>query len=213
MNMQKTHPAAVAHGAARSGPAPSTSRLLRSAAIYLALIVLAITFMIPLFWMLSTSLKSRFEVFAYPPEIIPGTIQWGNFSEIFTRVPLGRYMLNTLVLVIANVIGQSFKAWPLGHGFGNHLLEAVAYNVAWIFSAAMLLAIPVVFSTIVVQLGFGFLNRVAPSLNLFALGFSVITIFGLLMLAQIVKFIPEHYIRMTNMVLEMIRQQMQVAHG
>ncbi|WP_432378472.1 flagellar biosynthetic protein FliR [Duganella sp. P38] len=116
-------------------------------------------------------------------------------------------------LVIANVIGQSFKAWPLGHGFGNQLLEAVAYNVAWIFSAAMLLALPVVFSTMVVQIGFGFLNRVAPSLNLFALGFSVITIFGLLMLTQVVRFIPEHYIRMTNMVLELIRQQMQVAHG
>lgn len=116
-------------------------------------------------------------------------------------------------LVLANVIGQSFKAWPLGQGFGNHLLEAVAYNVAWIFSAAMLLALPVVFSTMVVQIGFGFLNRVAPALNLFALGFSVITIFGLLMLAQVVRFIPEHYIRMTNMVLEMIRQQMQVAHG
>lgn len=116
-------------------------------------------------------------------------------------------------LVLANVIGQSFKAWPLGQGFGNHLLEAVAYNVAWIFSAAMLLALPVVFSTMVVQIGFGFLNRVAPSLNLFALGFSVITIFGLMMLAQVVRFIPEHYIRMTNMVLELIRQQMQVAHG
>ncbi|MYM34743.1 flagellar biosynthetic protein FliR [Duganella sp. FT50W] len=116
-------------------------------------------------------------------------------------------------LVIANVLGQSFKAWPLGHGFGNPLLEAVAYNVAWIFSAAMLLALPVVFATMVVQIGFGFLNRVAPSLNLFALGFSVITIFGLLMLAQVVRFIPEHYVRMTNMVLELIRQQMQVAHG
>ena len=116
-------------------------------------------------------------------------------------------------LVLANVIGQSFKAWPLGQGFGNHLLEAVAYNVAWIFSAAMLLALPVVFSTMVVQIGFGFLNRVAPSLNLFALGFSVITIFGLMMLAQVVRFIPEHYIRMTNMVLELIRQQMQVANG
>jgi flagellar biosynthetic protein FliR len=117
-------------------------------------------------------------------------------------------------LVIANVIGQSFKAWPLGHGYSPMLLEAVAYNVAWIFSAAMLLAIPVVFATLVVQLGFGFLNRVAPSLNLFALGFSVITIFGLMMLSQVVRFIPEHYVRMTNMVLELIRQQMQVAaHG
>ncbi len=117
-------------------------------------------------------------------------------------------------LVIANVIGQSFRAWPLGHGFGPLMMQAVAYNVAWIFSAAMLLALPVVFATMVVQIGFGFLNRVAPALNLFALGFSVITIFGLLMLAQVVRFIPEHYVRMTNMVLEMIRQQMQVAiHG
>ena len=29
-------------------------------------------------------------------------------------------------LVIANVIGQSFKAWPLGHGYSPMLLEAVA---------------------------------------------------------------------------------------
>ncbi|GJI94203.1 flagellar biosynthetic protein FliR [Duganella caerulea] len=117
-------------------------------------------------------------------------------------------------LVIANVIGQSFKAWPLGHGYQPLLLNAIAYNVAWIFSAAMLLAIPVVFSTLVVQLGFGLLNRVAPALNLFALGFSVITIFGLMMLAQVVRFIPDHYVRMTNMVLELIRQQMQAAvHG
>ena len=41
-----------------------------------------------------------------------------------------------------------------------------------------------------------------------------ILLIGLLMLAQVVRFIPEHYVRMTNMVLEMIRQQMQVAaHG
>lgn len=117
-------------------------------------------------------------------------------------------------LVVAGVIGQSFKAWPLGHGYGPLLLQSVAYNVAWIFSAAMLLAMPIVFSTLVVQLGFGFLNRVAPTLNLFSLGFSVITLFGLLMLGQVVRFIPEHYVRMTGQILELIRQQMQAAgHG
>src|SRR3712207_755460 len=99
MSMQKTHPAVI------GTTVPSTHRLrwdrmLRLIAIYTALITLSIVFMIPLFWMISTSLKSRFEVFAYPPEIIPGTIRWSNFSEIFTRVPLGRYMLNTLLLVV-----------------------------------------------------------------------------------------------------------------
>ncbi|MET3131965.1 flagellar biosynthetic protein FliR [Oxalobacteraceae bacterium GrIS 1.11] len=117
-------------------------------------------------------------------------------------------------LVLAGVIGASFQAWPVGQGYGPPLLQSVAYNVTWIFAAAMLLAIPIVFSTLVVQLGFGFLNRVAPSLNLFSLGFSVVTLFGLLMLSQIVRFLPEHYIGMSNRVLEMLQQQMRAAsHG
>lgn len=116
-------------------------------------------------------------------------------------------------LVLAGVVGASFRAWPVGHGYGPLLLHAVVWNAAWIFAAAMLLAIPIVFSTMVVQLGFGFLNRVAPSLNLFSLGFSVITLFGLLMLGQVVRFVPEHYISMSNRIIELLQQQMRVAHG
>ena len=111
-------------------------------------------------------------------------------------------------LVLMGVIGQSFKAWPVGAGYAPLLLEAIALNVAWVFSAAVLLALPIVFSTMVVQIGFGFLNRVAPSLNLFSLGFSLVTVFGLLMLVQVVRFIPEHYVAMTNQVLEMLQEQM-----
>jgi flagellar biosynthetic protein FliR len=116
-------------------------------------------------------------------------------------------------LVLAGVLGQSFKAWPVGGGYQGLLLQTVALNVGWVFSAAILLALPIVFSTMVVQIGFGFLNRVAPSLNLFSLGFSLVTLFGLMMLVQVVRFIPEHYVQMTNQVLEMLQQQMGAAHG
>ena len=117
-------------------------------------------------------------------------------------------------LALTGVLGASFKAWPVGAGFGAPLLQAVAAGVGWVFAAAILLAIPIVFSTLVVQIGFGFLNRVAPSLNLFSLGFSAITLFGLAMLGYIVRFVPEHYIGMSRRVLELIQQQMQVAaHG
>jgi flagellar biosynthetic protein FliR len=116
-------------------------------------------------------------------------------------------------LVLAGVLGQSFRAWPVGGGYSPMLLQAVALNVGWVFSAAMLLALPIVFSTLVVQIGFGFLNRVAPSLNLFSLGFSLVTLFGLMMLVQVVRFIPEHYVQMTNQVLEMLQQQMRMTRG
>ena len=116
-------------------------------------------------------------------------------------------------LVLVGVIGQSFHAWPVGGGWNPLLLQAVALNVGWVMSAAVLLALPLVFSTMVVQIGFGFLNRVAPSLNLFSLGFSLVTIFGLMMLVQVVRFVPEHYVQMTNQVLEMLQQQMRAGHG
>ena len=119
-------------------------------------------------------------------------------------------------LVLVGVLGQSFQAWPVGSGIGFNagpLLHVVALNVGWVFAAAILLALPIVFSTLVVQIGMGFLNRVAPSLNLFSLGFSLVTLFGLMMLAQVVRFIPEHYVQMTNQVLEMLQQQMRAAHG
>lgn len=116
-------------------------------------------------------------------------------------------------LVLTSVLGQSFHAWPVGQGLGSLALQTVALNLGWVFAAAMLLALPIVFSTMVVQIGFGFLNRVAPSLNLFSLGFSLVTVFGLLMMVQLVRFIPEHYIQLTNAVLEMLQQQMRAARG
>lgn len=111
-------------------------------------------------------------------------------------------------LVLVQIIGKSFTLWPVGSGLRMGALQTVAYNVAWVFSAALLLALPIVFSTMVVQLGFGFLARVAPTLNLFALGFSVVTLFGLFMLSMLVRFIPEHYLRMTRQVLLMLEQTM-----
>jgi flagellar biosynthetic protein FliR len=121
-------------------------------------------------------------------------------------------------LVLVGVLAQSFIAWPVGAGIGSNagstagpmLMQAVALNVGWVFSAAMLLSLPIVFSTLVVQFGLGFLNRVAPSLNLYSLGFSLVTLFGLTMLVQIVRFVPEHYVQMTNQVLEMLQQQMRM---
>jgi flagellar biosynthetic protein FliR len=116
-------------------------------------------------------------------------------------------------LVLAAVLGGSFRAWPVGAGYPPLLLHAVALNLGWVFSAAMLLALPIVFSTMVVQLGFGFLNRIAPTLNLFSLGFSLVTVFGVLMLTQVVRFLPDHYVALTNQVLDMLQQQMGKAHG
>lgn len=111
-------------------------------------------------------------------------------------------------LLVAEVAAASFQQWPVGDGVRIPVMRAIAFHVAWIFSAALLLALPVVLATTVVQLGFGLLARVAPALNLFSLGFSVVTLFGIFMLIRLVSSIPEHYLRMTTRVLQLLRQAM-----
>jgi flagellar biosynthetic protein FliR len=101
-------------------------------------------------------------------------------------------------LVLAGVVGASFRAWPVGAGFDVGTMRALVFNVGWIFSAALLLALPLIFSTLVVQIGFGLLSRIAPALNVFSLGFSVVTLVGVFMLARVLRFVPDHYVRMTG---------------
>lgn len=116
-------------------------------------------------------------------------------------------------LVVAGVAGASFKAWPVGGGLAGLSLQALPMAVAWVFSAAMLLALPLVLSALVVQIGLGLLNRVSPALNLYSLGFAVVTGFGLLMLVALVRHLPEHYLAMMQRVLDLIEHGLRTRHG
>jgi flagellar biosynthetic protein FliR len=136
----------------------------------------------------------------------------GTESDVVSAVLSVLYMLLFFAidghLVLAGVVGASFHAWPVGAAFDLATLRTLAYHVAWVFSASLLLAVPVMFSALVVQIGFGFLNRVAPALNLYSLGFAAVTLFGLYMLGYLVRFVPDHYVRMTNQALDLLRQGM-----
>lgn len=115
-------------------------------------------------------------------------------------------------LLLAGIVAASFDAWPVGQSLARLQLQTVIYNLGWVFSAAFLLATPIIFSTMLVQLGFGFMARISPSLNIFALGFSVVTLFGLAMLIFMLRHIPAHYRQMTQRTLDMFTQMMQ-SHG
>jgi ABC-type glycerol-3-phosphate transport system permease component len=98
---------------------PNARRWLGYGVTYVVMTTLALIFMIPLLWMLSTSLKARWEIFAWPPEWVPETAHWGNYVEAFTKYPLGRFMLNTLVLVAFNLVGQMLVVPLVAYGFAR----------------------------------------------------------------------------------------------
>lgn len=86
---------------------------------YATLIGVAIIFVLPLYWMLATALKTPEQTFALPPEWIPSPLVWDNFAEVFREVPFERFILNTFLLVAINVVGQLFAVTLVAYGFAR----------------------------------------------------------------------------------------------
>lgn len=96
-----------------------SKRVVQRIMTYLLMSVIAFVFLIPLFWMLSTSLKDDAAAFAWPPQWVPEDPQWNNYVTAFTLYPLGRFLLNTLFLAIICILG-GFVSVPLAaYGFAR----------------------------------------------------------------------------------------------
>lgn len=75
--------------------------------------------MLPFLWLVSTSLKDQAQVFRYPPEWIPDPVRWRNYSEALTAMPFLRFVGNTLIITIANMIGTLLTASLAAYGFAR----------------------------------------------------------------------------------------------
>lgn len=73
---------------------------------YAAALAVAAVMVIPFLWMLSTALMDEFEVFRYPPPLIPARPQWDNFPAALTALPFARFFANSFVLAGCMVVGQ-----------------------------------------------------------------------------------------------------------
>lgn len=77
---------------------------------HLVLILFAVIFLFPFVWLVMTSLKTPEEILMFPPSILPETFQWSNYKEALQAIPFTRYMMNTFLICMVNIIGQLFSA-------------------------------------------------------------------------------------------------------
>jgi len=63
--------------------------------IFLILTLGGIFMALPFLWMVSSSLKPLSEIYVFPPEVLPKTILWTNYAEIFRRLPFHLFFRNT----------------------------------------------------------------------------------------------------------------------
>ncbi|MGF1726605.1 flagellar biosynthetic protein FliR [Photobacterium nomapromontoriensis] len=108
-------------------------------------------------------------------------------------------------LVALEIFVRSFEIWPVGEFFSQHALYLIILRFGWMIAAALLLALPAVTAMLLVNGAFGMMNRAAPQLNVFALGFPMTMLLGLICLLLSNTGIPENFVRLSSDTLEMMR--------
>lgn len=112
---------------------------------------------------------------------------------------IGRYftIIATLLFLLMNghvmvfkAVVQSFETLPIGlHFFTQDSLELIFGFGSQMFESGVAIALPLVTALLLVNISFGVIARAAPALNIFAVGFPVTLLVGLIMLLFITPLI------------------------
>ena len=89
--------------------------------LFLVLCGIALLLMIPLLWMISTSLKVETQVYTFPPIWIPRPIAWENYAYALVRVlPFPRFVGNTVYISMASTLGAVITSSMAAFAFSRY---------------------------------------------------------------------------------------------
>ena len=86
------------------------------------LLILIMAF--PFFWMISTAFKTLAETLAFPPTMLPESLQWVNFTDVFKTISVGVYLRNSIIVCVFVVILQYFIIVPAAYSLSKYEFRA-----------------------------------------------------------------------------------------
>ena len=136
-------------------PAPLRKTILRLLLYFVILDVCVIT-LYPYFAMLCTALKSREEIFSAAGTVLPITALWSNFIDIWSRAPMARYMLNSVMIAGGSTIIAMLCGIPAAYALARMKFKGQTAFLGFVIVSQM-------FAPVVLLIG---IYQVMQTLNL-----------------------------------------------
>lgn len=86
---------------------------------YLILIIGALSMLVPFLWLIAVSFMKDSQIFSYPPTFIPQPFITDNYENVFTRLPLLRFFVNSLFVAAVTTIFQVLFSAMAGYAFAR----------------------------------------------------------------------------------------------
>ena len=87
--------------------------------MHAVLLASAAAMLLPYYLMVVTSLKPTVEVFTDPFTWIPSRLAWENYRDAWTHAPFARYLLNSVIISVAETLGVLVTSALAGYAFAR----------------------------------------------------------------------------------------------
>jgi multiple sugar transport system permease protein len=167
-------------------PRPASSLL-----TYAVLIVGSVVMLVPLAWMVLTSLKTFDEVIASPPAWLPARPRWGNYAEALTTFDFSRYLFNSLLICVLSIAGTLVSCTLAAYAFACLRARGRDVIFALLLGTMMLPAQVTIIPLFKVFASIGWINTWLP---LIVPSWLASNVFAIFLLRQFFLAVPRDYI-------------------
>lgn len=84
------------------------------------LVVAALVFFFPVYWMFATAVRPQAEIFAPEIRLWPSEFVWHNFVEAWEQLPFTRWYINSLMIAVIAVVITVFINLLAGYTFAKY---------------------------------------------------------------------------------------------
>jgi multiple sugar transport system permease protein len=145
--------------------------------LYVALILLSVLYLLPLYWMISTSLKQTGSEMVIPPQWIPNPIVWSNYVDVFVQVPLTLYIRNSTIITLTATLLGVLTASLAGYGFARLRFPGRNFFFTLCIASLMLPEIVTLIPEFILFRRIGWVNTFLPLIVPWSLAGSAFAVF------------------------------------
>ncbi|GAB4085963.1 carbohydrate ABC transporter permease [Myceligenerans cantabricum] len=164
-------------------------RALRKVPAYLFVIAGALVMVLPFLAAFSSSLKSYEQYVQVPPRWIPDPAHWENYLEVWQRAPFHLYLMNSLIVAVAAVVGCLLTSSMVGHALARMVLPWRNLLLTAAIGTMMLPTIITIVPSFILFKSFGWLDTLLPLIVPYWLA----TPFGIFLMRQTFLSIPKDF--------------------
>lgn len=150
--------------------------------------ILGIIFILPFFWMLTTSLMSTEQIVKYPPEFIPSPFTFRSFEYIIETGNFLVYFRNSVIITLLNVLGTLISTTLVAYGFAKYDAPLKKIWFALLMSTMMIPYFVTIIPLYNIYVNFKLINTFVPLVLPNLLAGSAFSIF---LLHQFFKTFPD----------------------